>query len=189
MINQIKSIVLIALFLGLALALANYLASPEIKKQQEKFESQQLREIVGNRFQITPTAPLHGTKAYTLLDDEKVVGTLTQVTTYDGYNGEITFWLAVRTDSVPVEVIGVRIIHHQETPGLGDKLELGVSDWVLSFNDRQFESTRWDVRKYDGDFDQFSGATITPRAVVQAVARAIELNLEEAAKKPGETEN
>jgi len=73
-------------------------------------------------------------------------------------------------------VAGVRVLSHSETPGLGDKVELKKSPWVLSFDGKSLGSppaARWKVKKDKGDFDQFTGATITPRAVVAQVARAL----------------
>ncbi|WP_235263641.1 RnfABCDGE type electron transport complex subunit G [Nitrincola sp. A-D6] len=73
-------------------------------------------------------------------------------------------------------VAGVRVIGHRETPGLGDKIELDKSDWILSFNDQRWlgeEDRRWKVRKDGGQFDQFTGATITPRAIVRQVAAVL----------------
>lgn len=84
-----------------------------------------------------------------------------------GYSGRISLIVAIDPD---LTVLGTRVISHRETPGLGDKIELRKSDWILGFNDQSFDSDnleRWDVTKYQGDFDQFTGATITPRAVVR----------------------
>jgi electron transport complex protein RnfG len=70
----------------------------------------------------------------------------------------------------------VRVVDHKETPGLGDKVELAISDWIKSFTGRTFSSDntkQWQVKKDGGEFDQFTGATITPRAVVGAVKRAL----------------
>jgi electron transport complex protein RnfG len=86
-----------------------------------------------------------------------------------GYSGPITLMMGVDKDGA---VLGVRVVAHAETPGLGDKIERGKSDWILSFNKRSLENTlpeRWRVKKDGGDFDQFAGATITPRAVVHGV--------------------
>ncbi len=89
----------------------------------------------------------------------------------DGYSGAITFLLGVNLQG---EITGVRIISHSETPGLGDKIELAKSPWVLSFNQRSLQNTPlWAVKKDGGDFDQFSGATITPRSVVRGVHQAM----------------
>lgn len=74
-------------------------------------------------------------------------------------------------------VLGVRVLAHQETPGLGDKIDLRISNWVLGFNGQQVTADNqddWKVRKDGGQFDQFTGATITPRAVVLAVKKAVE---------------
>ncbi|WP_325893375.1 electron transport complex subunit RsxG [Grimontia sp. NTOU-MAR1] len=90
----------------------------------------------------------------------------------DGYNGAIKVLVGVDTNNT---VLGVRVLSHNETPGLGDKIDLNVSDWVLSFNGKNIESEddkRWAVYKDGGQFDQFTGATITPRAVVSAARNA-----------------
>ncbi len=75
-------------------------------------------------------------------------------------------------------VLGVRVVSHAETPGLGDKLELAKSDWILSFDGRSLtdpEPGSWAVKKDGGVFDQFTGATITPRRVVGLVKDGLEL--------------
>ena len=74
-------------------------------------------------------------------------------------------------------VAGVRVVAHRETPGLGDKVELRKSAWVLGFNDRSLSNpglNRWSVKKEGGVFDQFTGATVTPMAVILATRRALE---------------
>ena len=73
-------------------------------------------------------------------------------------------------------VSGVRTIKHRETPGLGDKIELNKSDWILTFSNKEIldePDPRWAVAKDGGMFDQFTGATITPRAVVGAVKNTV----------------
>ena len=74
-------------------------------------------------------------------------------------------------------LLGVRVISHAETPGLGDKIELSRSDWILRFNGRSLNDpppSGWAVKKDGGVFDQFTGATITPRALVKAVKGGLE---------------
>ncbi|MEJ2608636.1 MAG: electron transport complex subunit RsxG [Candidatus Thiodiazotropha sp.] len=86
-----------------------------------------------------------------------------------GYAGEIRLILGVNAKG---EVLGVRVLSHAETPGLGDKIEIEKGNWILSFNDLSLKNTttqQWHVKKDGGQFDQFSGATITPRAVVKAI--------------------
>ncbi|MCG9544227.1 electron transport complex subunit RsxG [Vibrio sp. Isolate33] len=92
----------------------------------------------------------------------------------DGYNGAIKVIVGMKTDGT---ILGTRVLSHQETPGLGDKIDLRVSDWILSFAGKQVTDSnldRWKVRKDGGDFDQFTGATITPRAVVKSVKQAVQ---------------
>ncbi|OQQ07553.1 electron transport complex subunit RsxG [Vibrio splendidus] len=92
----------------------------------------------------------------------------------DGYNGAIKVIVGMKIDGT---ILGTRVLSHQETPGLGDKIDLRVSDWILSFAGKQVIDSnldRWKVRKDGGDFDQFTGATITPRAVVKSVKQAVQ---------------
>jgi Na+-translocating ferredoxin:NAD+ oxidoreductase subunit G len=91
-----------------------------------------------------------------------------------GYSGEISVLMAVDMEG---RTLGVRVLKHTETPGLGDKIEVKKDDWVLDFNGKSLgEPTpeKWGVRKDNGVFDQFAGATITPRAVVKAVKGGLE---------------
>ncbi|QIL86162.1 electron transport complex subunit RsxG [Vibrio sp. HDW18] len=91
----------------------------------------------------------------------------------DGYNGDIKLIIGIADNG---SVLGVRVLAHHETPGLGDKIDLRISNWILGFNGQRVSSENqdeWQVRKDGGQFDQFTGATITPRAVVQAVKKAV----------------
>lgn len=91
----------------------------------------------------------------------------------DGYSGQIKLIVGVNTDG---SIAGVRILAHNETPGLGDKVDLKKSDWVLGFNDRSLHNPApelWKVTKDKGVFDTFTGATITPRAVTNAVYQTL----------------
>lgn len=91
----------------------------------------------------------------------------------DGYNGKIALLVAIKLDG---RLAGVRVIAHQETPGLGDKIELSRSDWILRFQQQSLARLglpHWAVKRDGGAFDQFSGATITPRAVVTAVKNTL----------------
>lgn len=92
----------------------------------------------------------------------------------DGYNGRIDLLVGVYADG---RISGVRVLGHKETPGLGDGIELARSDWILSFDGKSLGdpgAEGWAVKRDGGVFDQFTGATITPRAVVGAVRRALE---------------
>jgi len=92
----------------------------------------------------------------------------------DGYSGPIRLLVAVRRDG---SLAGVRVIAHKETPGLGDRIEEEKSDWILDFTNRSLGKPpppKWKVKRDGGIFDQFTGATITPRAIVKAVRKTLE---------------
>lgn len=95
--------------------------------------------------------------------------------TGQGYGGDITVLLGIDRDG---KILGTRVLNHSETPGLGDKIEERRSPWIHGFEGRSLgdpEPARWKVKKDGGVFDQFTGATITPRAVVAAIHRGLEL--------------
>lgn len=111
--------------------------------------------------------------AYIARKDGDAIAIAMTSTAPDGYNGNIKLIIAINVDD---SVSGVRVLKHQETPGLGDKVELRKSAWITSFNGQMLLSdkdSRWAVAKDGGMFDQFTGATITPRAVVKAVRKAV----------------
>ena len=111
--------------------------------------------------------------AYVARQDGSAVAVILPVVARDGYTGDIDMIVGINADG---SVAGVRVLAHRETPGLGDKIELKKSDWIRSFDGRSLQSPppeQWTVRKDGGVFDQFTGATITPRAVSQAVARSL----------------
>lgn len=91
----------------------------------------------------------------------------------DGYNGTIRLLVAVNLDGT---LAGVRVVQHRETPGLGDAVEAERSDWIQGFKGKSLTEPAkkdWKVKRDGGTFDQFTGATITPRAVVKAVHKAL----------------
>lgn len=105
--------------------------------------------------------------------NNKPVGLAIKTTAPDGYNGNIHLMIGVDSN---LRILGVRTLEHQETPGLGNFIELSLSSWVLSFNGLTFDTTQakqWNVKKDGGQFDQFTGATITPRAYVKAVKNTL----------------
>jgi electron transport complex protein RnfG len=91
----------------------------------------------------------------------------------DGYAGPIKLLVAVLEDG---SLGGVRVLAHHETPGLGDRIEEAKSDWIMGFAGKSLGMPpveRWKVKRDGGDFDQFTGATITPRAIVKAVKNTL----------------
>jgi len=91
-----------------------------------------------------------------------------------GYAGEIKLMLGIDAQG---KVLGVRVLAHKETPGLGDKIDVKKTDWILRFTDLSLGNPpleKWKVKKDGGQFDQFAGATITPRGVVRAIKEGLE---------------
>ncbi|MGI9285199.1 MAG: electron transport complex subunit RsxG [Pseudomonadales bacterium] len=113
-------------------------------------------------------------KIFIALQDANPVAFVFPSVAPDGYSGAIELLVGVNADG---SIAGVRTVQHEETPGLGDKVDLRKSDWILGFNSRSLgdpEPARWKVTKDKGVFNQFTGATITPRAVTKAVYQTLE---------------
>lgn len=101
--------------------------------------------------------------------DQQITAYAFETISPEGYSGEIRLLVGLTPAG---EVLGVRTIEQHETPGLGDKIELKFSKWILSFNNKFLRPDNlkdWAVKKDGGQFDQFTGATITPRGVVKQV--------------------
>lgn len=176
----------IALLVSTVVA-STYLGTRErIVVQEEAVRTKALREIVATasleqeltRQPITLHSPLLGheapTRAYQIRDAGQVVAVVFTAIAPDGYTGAIELLVGLSPERA---IYGVRTVSHRETPGLGDKIELRKSDWIKSFDGTRLgqpPAERWGVVRDGGHFDQFTGATITPRAVVRAVRRALE---------------
>ncbi|MGL5006546.1 MAG: electron transport complex subunit RsxG [Plesiomonas sp.] len=138
----------------------------------ELYDNDPLKEcvLVTNPTLLGTTAP-H--KAYLARKNGQPVAMAIESTAPNGYSGAIKLIVGATLSG---KSLGVRVLEHHETPGLGDKIELRISDWILSFKDKVLKSdtdSRWAVRKDGGMFDQFTGATITPRAVVGSVKNTL----------------
>ena len=149
---------------ALALSFTNYSTRLQISDNRANHATEKLLSILHADVDVS-IDPL-GNNTYQISRNGVTSGHIFEISTTEGYNGEIRLWLAV---DLAGTVLGTRVINHQETPGLGDKLDIEVSNWILGFNNQSLDSIIWAVKKDKGDFDQFTGATITPRAVVTAV--------------------
>jgi electron transport complex protein RnfG len=171
-----------ALTTGLT-ALVHALTKPTIEHQaalQQKalFDQVLPPELYNNNLQkecyvVTDSALGNGLPhlLYLARKDGVPVAAAVETTAPDGYSGAIQLLVAADFHG---NVLGTRVIEHHETPGLGDKIELRISDWIKLFARQTIhgpDDHRWAVKKDGGMFDQFTGATITPRAVVNAVKR------------------
>ena len=163
--------ILLAAGCGAMVSISNLLSYGAISANQSRFEQKQLIDIAGD---ASVTITMIEENVYQLKSGEEVTGFVFKQKTDKGYNGVIALWLGVNRAG---KVLGVRIIKHQETPGLGDKIEPAISDWIHTFKGTSLSdpaTKSWAVKKDGGVFDQFSGATITPRAVVSAVKTGLE---------------
>ena len=111
--------------------------------------------------------------AYRARKDGQDIAVVISCIAPNGYNGPIQMLVGIYNDG---RLAGVRVVKHRETPGLGDAVSTTHSDWILGFNNKSLsnpESKYWKVKRDGGTFDQFTGATITPRAVVKAIHNAL----------------
>ena len=166
-------------------ALTQYLTKDQIKLQEQKQLLSVLNQVIPEEMHdnnlvaacTMVSAPDLGTvrsmPTYIAAKDGQPTAMAIESIAPDGYNGEIKIITGIDNQG---KILGTRILSHQETPGLGDKIDLRVTDWILSFTGKQVTESNWNswrVRKDGGDFDQFTGATITPRAVVKAVRNTV----------------
>ncbi|MCL1144640.1 electron transport complex subunit RsxG [Shewanella marinintestina] len=188
-----KSMLKNGLLLGLFALLCTGLVAVVNEFTFDKIKQQEKVELARVLHQIVPDE-IHDnelTEHCIILQSEDALGTTEPLPAYiatksnqgvaiaieaiapDGYNGNIRIIIGISHSG---EVLGVRTLAHQETPGLGDKIELRKSEWVKSFDGLFLQSDkdkRWNVKKDGGEIDQFTGATITPRAYVKAVKKAV----------------
>ncbi len=188
--NMLISAILLAVFAGVGTALV--MTTFELTK--DKIEASEKANLLRNlnniippksytnnllesQLQVAESSQLGNkgsTTIYQAWQDKTPVAVAFSITTNEGYSGDIKLLIAIKKNG---HVLGVRVISHKETPGLGDKIELAKNDWILSFNNKYLIasiSTPWKVKKDGGEFEQFTGATITPRAVVNAVYKALD---------------
>lgn len=176
-----------ALVAVIALAVTNKLSAPAIAAQERAALLRDLHQLIPAGIHdndlladtvIIKPDPLLGTHedqtGWRILKGGKAVGIAFTVIAPDGYNGDIRLLVAITHEG---KLLGVRALSHRETPGLGDNIDIRKTDWIREFEGRSLndpEPAFWKVKKDNGIFDQFTGATITPRAVVKAVKKSLE---------------
>ena len=184
-----KNAVILSLFAistAAALAITNELTIGKVECNKQAALMASLNEVMPHdrhdndllADRITVSDPLlgrNGHHIYRARQDGEPNGAVLEATAPDGYGGNIALIVGVDMQG---KVQGVRVVPpHNETPGLGDKIETKKSDWIYGFNGLSLgnpASDGWAVKKDGGQFDSFTGATITPRAVVGAVHRALQ---------------
>ena len=183
-----SALLLLALAIGTALLLAAIegASRQQVERNEQAWILQRLQALLAGQpydndllaDHIVVTAPdLLGTarpvRIYRARHGGQPQAVVIQTIAPDGYRGPLEVLVAIAVDGT---LIGVQVIRHQETTGLGDAFERDP-DWLRNFAGRSLLSPpqqRWSVRQDGGDFDAFTGATITPRAIVKAVRRALE---------------
>lgn len=128
--------------------------------------------VTESKLVLQPPHELPGSEAaviYRVFDKTTPAAALFVVTARDGYSGPIRLLIGINVDGV---VSAVRVLEHLETPGLGDKIESSRTDWIVQFSGHSLgdpEVAGWAIRGDGGQFDQLTGASITPRAVIKAI--------------------
>ena len=182
-----RSALLLLLFVlgaGILLLAVNRLTTDRIQRSSDAWLQQNLMEVMSDeQRRQSPTitlierpinssidAPL---PLYRVSTDGATIASILTVVAPDGYNGTIDLLVGINRNGV---ITGVRVTRHRETPGLGDDIDIARSDWVRRFDGLSLDSVpeaTWSVNRAASKFDAFTGATITPRAVVNAVHRAL----------------
>ncbi|MFM1825151.1 MAG: hypothetical protein RI888_738 [Pseudomonadota bacterium] len=132
--------------------------------------------LVKDTISVEPS-PLLGNKTnidvYRAKKNNQVIAVIIEAVAPDGYSGEIKTLVGIDQED---KILGVRVITHKETPGLGDYIEIDKSQWIKNFNLKSLDKVsekQWAVKKDGGDFDYISGATITPRAVIKSTYKCL----------------
>ncbi|MFZ2404118.1 MAG: electron transport complex subunit RsxG [Methylobacter sp.] len=177
-----------ALIASVLLGVTNCSTEGTIQRRLDEDLKKSLEEVVpaalydNDMLQDTLTIPsaeynigANETTVYIAKKSGNVNAVCFKFTAPDGYSGAINMIMGIDRDG---NILGVRVLSHKETPGLGDKIEVAKSDWILNFVGRSLDNVapaKWAVKKDGGEFDQFAGATITPRKSVQAIYRGLQL--------------
>ena len=157
----------------------------KIQYNEEQLLIKRLAELVSNydndilKEKYDQVLTLHGIKQtigiYPAKRNGQTFAYLVEHTYPNGYNGSIRLLTGISVDET---LLGVRVVAHKETPGLGDKIETRKSDWIKQFTGLSLSNPtqdNWKVKRDGGVFEAFTGATITPRAIVTASYQVLEL--------------
>lgn len=167
-------------------ATTHHYTQPLIKANEQAYLERSLKPVLGGiayENEITKsllTLPVpHGlpgketAQIYRIYADGEPAAALFIVSARDGFAGPIKLLIGVKIDGT---ITSVRVLQHKETPGLGDKIESGKSDWLLQFDARSLSAPgtdRWLIERDGGDFDQLTGASVTPRAIIKAIKETL----------------
>ena len=183
------ALAIFALVTALVLAITNDLTYERIAESEREAAERALLEIIPLErhdndllMDVQPVPEQYwtmlglkkGGNIHIARDKGQPVAAIIPAVTPDGYSGSIAMIIGINFDGT---IAGVRVVEHRETPGLGDKVDLKKSNWILDFNGKSLKNPqqeKWKVKKEGGEFDQFTGATITPRAVISQVLKSLQ---------------
>ena len=167
-------------------AATHSVTAPQIAANEQAYLEQSLKPVLEgveydgmlseSTIEIRPPHELPGddpVTVYRVFANESPVAALFVVTARDGFAGPIRLLVGIAADG---RVTGVRVLSHRETPGLGDLIDADKSDWVRQFAGRSLDDPRsagWAIKRDGGEFDQLTGASITPRAVIKAIRETL----------------
>lgn len=169
-----KNLISMGLFASLAMGLVFWVfhnTQIKIEESRSAFEKMILEEMSASTGENLNYVPLEQPSSYLIMQADKHLGTIIPAITEDGYSGTIRLLVALSQDG---EIINIRVTDHYETPGLGDRIETIKSPWSKQFSGRRLNQTIWEVKKWGGDFDALTGATISSRAVISAVENSLQ---------------
>jgi electron transport complex protein RnfG len=180
------TLAIVAAFCTSLVALTWQLTADRIEENRKEWLERSLQPALAGLFfdspvtesmiTVPPPHELPGSDAaiiYRVYAGETPVAALFVVSARDGYAGPIRLLIGIALDG---EVTGIRVLEHKETPGLGDKIDTSKSDWVLQFDGhslRNPEPAKWAIKGDGGQFDQLTGASVTPRAVIRAIKQTL----------------
>ncbi len=177
MIRSIGYLLMAAAVAAALVALVNDMTRAQRELNQTAHAARLLREVLpaGDYDQAAGleeiTLPDIGMTIYPVRRDGMLVAFALKTVAPNGYVGPIVLLTGLTTDG---QIVAVRVASHRETPGLGDKIEIGRSDWIRQFAGRRLQPPgQWALQEEGGEFDQISGATITSRAVINAIRDAV----------------
>ena len=180
------TLAIVAAFCTSLVALTWQLTADRIEENRKEWLERSLQPALAGLFfdspvtesmiTVPPPHELPGSDAaiiYRVYAGETPVAALFVVSARDGYAGPIRLLIGIALDG---EVTGIRVLEHKETPGLGDKIDTSKSDWVLQFDGhslRNPQPAKWAIKGDGGQFDQLTGASVTPRAVIRAIKQTL----------------
>jgi|AP95_1055475.scaffolds.fasta_scaffold03490_3 electron transport complex protein RnfG len=154
---------MLAFLCAVLLVTTNHRTRAVIVENQQHFAEKTLRDMVGSAELIKQDT------GFSIWRDGTHIGFIQRNSTNKGYNGRIELFIAYTVEG---EIIGVRVLDHQETPGIGDKIDHEVSPWIDGFKGRSPANTNWQLSPA-GDIDGITGATITSRATLNMIREVL----------------